>query len=53
MSKMDLTCKKVRSGEAKQRVFVLNEEGRHELKEIEKRLKRYDPARVKRKEHES
>ena len=53
MSKMGLTYKKDRSEETEQRVFELDEAERHELDEIDKRLKTYDPARVKRKEHES
>ena len=48
MSKMDLTYRKDRSGEIEQRVFVLDEEKRHELEEIDERLKNYDPARIKR-----
>jgi hypothetical protein len=53
MSQMGLTYKKDRSEGTEQRVFELDEEERHELDEIDKRLKTYDPARVKRKEHES
>jgi hypothetical protein len=53
MSRMNLTYEPDRSGEIKQRVFLVDEEKRHELEEIDERLKTYDPARVKRKEHES
>ena len=53
MSGMKLTYRKDRSEEPEQRVFVVDEEKRHELDEIEERLKSYDPARVKRKEHAS
>jgi hypothetical protein len=48
MSKMDLTYKKDRSGETEQRVFVVDEEKRQELDELDERLKTYDPVRVKR-----
>ena len=53
MSGMKMTYKKDHAGETEQRVYVLDEEKRHELEEIVERLKSYDPARVKRKENES
>ncbi len=53
MSGMKKTYRKDRSGEPEQRVFVVDEEKRQELEEMDERLKSYDPARVKRKEHES
>ncbi len=52
MSGTNLTYRKDRSGETEQRVFVVDEEKRQELEELDERLKTYDPARVKRKENE-
>lgn len=45
----DLSGKRVGSSEPTKRVFVVDEEKRQELEEINERLKSLDPARVKRK----
>ena len=49
---MDLIYKKGPK-EDEQRIFELDEEKRREMDEMSERLKTYDPARVKRREHES
>ena len=48
--KVNLTYERDQTTEHTQKVFVLDEEERHELEEIDERLKSYDPARVKRRE---
>jgi len=42
-------CARAGSGETEQRVFELDEEKRHELEEIDERLKTYDRARATKK----
>jgi hypothetical protein len=49
---MDLIYKKGPK-EDEQRIFELDEEKRREMDEMSERLKTYDPARAKRREHES
>ena len=50
MLSMNLTYERDQTTEHTQKVFVLDEGERHELEEIDERLKSYDPARVKRRE---
>ena len=50
MLSLNLTYERDQANEPVQKVFVLDEEERHELEEIDERLKSYDPARVKRRE---
>ena len=50
MLNMNLTYERDKTTEHTKKVFVLDEVKRHELEEIDERLKSYDPARVKRRE---
>ena len=45
----DLTYRRASASKHDQRVFVIDEEKRQELEEIDERLKSLDPARIKRK----
>jgi len=47
MLNMNPTYERDQTTEHTQKVFVLDEGKRHELEEIDERLKSYDPARVK------
>ena len=48
MLNMNLTHERDKTTEHMQKVFVLDDKERHELEEIDERLKSYDPARAAR-----
>ena len=45
----DLTYRRASASKLDQRVYIIDEEKRQELEEIDERLKSLDPARIKRK----
>ena len=49
MMDKDLTYRRASASKLDQRVYIIDEEKRQELEEIDERLKSLDPARIKRK----